>query len=181
MTRALLACTISLGTISYFCFTLIHELTLLLLQHKTRFGTRFSDGLLGYTRVNWYVYWALTLHWYELEPNIARVCTNKARINSVKQGLSRFDHDLHMIYIRLFHGSEYGLVRSCTIKHDFYSIYPTLTGFTFCAADLPYVHTCGVDFVYGCVDGLIRSHTFSHSLVRLLIRPFTAMTSVPGF
>jgi len=32
-----------------------------------------------------------------------------------------------------------------------------------------YVHARGVDFIYDCINGLIRSHTFSHGLVRLLI------------
>ena len=30
------------------------------------------------------------MSWYDLDSNVARVCTNKARIYSVKQGLSRF-------------------------------------------------------------------------------------------
>ena len=47
-----------------------------------------------------------------------------------------------------------------------------------------YMHTCGVNFMYGClygIYGLIRSHAFSHGLVRPLIRSYTAITSVPGF
>jgi len=35
--------------------------------------------------------------------------------------------------------------------------------------------------VYTVSYGLIRSHTFSHGLVRPLIRPYTDMTLVPGF
>jgi hypothetical protein len=34
----------------------------------------------------------LGMSWYDLDSNVARVCTNKARTNSVKQGLSRFEH-----------------------------------------------------------------------------------------
>ena len=50
--------------------------------------------------------------WYDLDSNVARVSTNKARIYSIKQCLSRFEHDLQTIFIRLFYGSKYGLVRS---------------------------------------------------------------------
>lgn len=32
----------------------------------------------------------LGMSWYDLDSNVARVCTNKTRIYSVKQGLSRF-------------------------------------------------------------------------------------------
>ena len=34
----------------------------------------------------------LGMSWYD--SNVARVCTNKARIYSIKQGLSRFEHNL---------------------------------------------------------------------------------------
>lgn len=56
----------------------------------------------------------LGMSWYDLDSNVARVCTNKARIYSVKQGLSRFEHDLQTIFIRLLYGSKYGLIRSVT-------------------------------------------------------------------
>ena len=36
----------------------------------------------------------LGMSWYDLESNVARVCTNKARIYSIKQRLSWFEHDL---------------------------------------------------------------------------------------
>ena len=36
----------------------------------------------------------LGMSWYDLDSNVARVCMNKARIYSIKQGLSRFKHDL---------------------------------------------------------------------------------------
>ena len=35
------------------------------------------------------------MSWYDLDSNEARVCTNKARIYSIKEGLSRFEYDLH--------------------------------------------------------------------------------------
>ena len=37
---------------------------------------------------------------YDLDSNVARVCTNKARIYSIKQGLSQFEHDFHTIVVR---------------------------------------------------------------------------------
>ena len=57
----------------------------------------------------------LRMSLYDLDSNEARVSTNKARrIYSIKQCLSRFEHDLQTIFIRLFYGSKYGLVRSVT-------------------------------------------------------------------
>ena len=60
----------------------------------------------------------LGMSWYDLKENVARVCTNKARIYSNKQGLSRFEHDLkndfHTIVVRFQVRSSavwYGLVR----------------------------------------------------------------------
>jgi len=53
--------------------------------------------------------WGISL--YELDSTVARVCTNKSRMYSIKQGWSRFKHDLHTIFIRFFNGSKYGLVR----------------------------------------------------------------------
>ena len=51
---------------------------------------------------------------YDLDSNVARVSTIKARIYSIKQCLSRFQHDLPTIFIRLFYSSKYVLVRSVT-------------------------------------------------------------------
>ena len=53
----------------------------------------------------------LGISWYELDSNVARVCTNKARTYSVKHGLSWFEEDLHTIFKQLFNGSNYDLVR----------------------------------------------------------------------
>ena len=60
----------------------------------------------------------LGISWNDLDSNVARVCTNKARIYSVKQGLSRLEHDLqndfHTIVVRfqVRYGTVcYGLVR----------------------------------------------------------------------
>ena len=53
------------------------------------------------------------MSWYDLDSNVARVSTNKARIYSIKQCLSQFEHDLQTIFIRLFYGSKYGLSSVC--------------------------------------------------------------------
>ena len=46
----------------------------------------------------------LGMSWYDLDSNVARVCTNKAQIYSIKQGLSRLENDLqndfHTIVVR---------------------------------------------------------------------------------
>ena len=58
------------------------------------------------------------MSWYDLDSNVARVCTNKARIYSAKQGLSWLEHDLqndfHTIVVRFqvrYSTVCYGLVR----------------------------------------------------------------------
>ena len=44
------------------------------------------------------------MSWYGLDSNVARVYMNKARIYSIKQGLSGFEHDsqndFHTIVVR---------------------------------------------------------------------------------
>ena len=63
----------------------------------------------------------LGMSWYDLDSNVARVCTNKARIYSVKQGLSRLEHDLQndfrtiVVRFQVRYGTVcYGLVRLTT-------------------------------------------------------------------
>ena len=56
----------------------------------------------------------LGMSWYDLDSNAARLCMNKARIYSIKQGLSRFEHDLQNDFIRFLYGSKDGLVQSVT-------------------------------------------------------------------
>ena len=56
---------------------------------------------------------------------------------------ARFVTICKMIFIRLLYGSKYGLLRPSTIKHDFYSINWTFTGFAygptdFCSSSIPY-------------------------------------------
>ena len=41
--------------------------------------------------------------------------------------------------------------------------------------------TCGVDFMCGCIHGLVRSHRVSQGLVRSLIRLITDMAPVSVF
>ena len=41
--------------------------------------------------------------------------------------------------------------------------------------------TRGVDFMCGCIYGLVRSNKVSHGLVRSLIRFFTDIATVSGF
>ena len=83
------------------------------------------------------------MSWYDLDSNVARVCTNKTRIYSIKQGLSRSEHDLQNDFHTIVVRSKYGLLRPSTIKQDFYSIYWTFTGFSygptdFCSSSIPY-------------------------------------------
>ena len=125
------------------------------------------------------------MSWYDLDSNLARVCTNKARIYSIKQCLSRFEHDLQTVFILLLYGSKYGLLRHSTIKHDFYSIDWTFTGFTygptdFCSRSIPYdlntiltrlsslVEWTSCAVVYTVSFGLTRSPTVLYGLVQSL-------------
>ena len=86
------------------------------------------------------------MSWYDLNSNVARVCTNKAQIYSIKKDLSRFEHDSQNDFHRIVVYSKYvkyGLLRPSTIKHDFYSINWTFTGFTygptdFCSSSITY-------------------------------------------
>ena len=55
----------------------------------------------------------LGMSWYDLDSNVAQVCTNKAQIYSIKQGLSQFEHNFHRIFVR-FQVGKYGLVWSVT-------------------------------------------------------------------
>ena len=48
-------------------------------------------GLIG-TNIEFQL--CLGMSWYDLDSNVARVCTNKAQIYLIKQGLSPFEQDL---------------------------------------------------------------------------------------
>ena len=68
---------------------------------------------------------------YDLDSNVAQVCTNKAGIYSIKHGLSQFEHDLQ----NNFHTIVVLFLVPSAIKHDFYSINWTFTGFTYGPTD----------------------------------------------
>ena len=63
------------------------------------------------------------MSWYDLDSNVARVSTNKARIYSIKQCLSRFEHDLHTIVLRF-------QVRSSSGCYSLVRLNTTVTRFT---------------------------------------------------
>ena len=81
------------------------------------------------------------MSWYDLDSNVARVCTNKARIYSIKQGLSRFEHDLqndfHTVVVRF-------QVRSSTVCYSLVRLNTTLTRLT---GHLQGLHTVPPTFV----------------------------------
>ena len=106
-------------------------------SHRTRLGTRFQYGVLGYTRVDWYEYWVPTMPG-DVLVRLRLECSTSMYEQSTDildqarwPGLSRFEHDCKTILIRLLYGFKYGLLRPSTIKHDFYSINWTFTGFTY--------------------------------------------------
>ena len=111
---------------------------------------------------------------------------------------ARFVMICKTIFIRLLYGSKYGLLLPCTIKHDFYSINWTYTGFTygptdFSSSSIPYdlyailtrlsslVEWISCVVVYTVSYGLTRSCTVSHGLVRSLIQLYTDMAPVSVF
>ena len=85
------------------------------------------------------------MSWYDLDSNVVRVCTNKARIYSIKQGLSRFEHDLQNDFYTIVVRFQ---VRSVT----------TLSRFE---------HDLQKDFHTIVVRFQVRSSTACYSLVRL--------------
>ena len=124
---------------------------------------------------------------YRLECSTSMYEQSTDILDRIKQGLSRFEHDLqndfHTIVVRVqVRSSQYGLLRPSTIKHDFYSINWTFTGFTygptdFCSSPIPY-NLFNIDTIEltrkvdlcGCIYGLVWSHTgtctVSHGLSR---------------
>ena len=87
----------------------------LVLSHKEHGSEHGSNTLYsiihGLTGTSIELQPCLGMSWYDLDSNVARVCTNKARIYSIKQGLNTI---CKIIFIRLLHGTKYGLVRSVT-------------------------------------------------------------------
>ena len=87
------------------------------------------------------------MSWYDLDSNVAQVCTNNERIYSIKQGLSRFEHDLqndfHTIVVRF-------QVRSSTV---YYNLVRLNTTFTRLTGHLQGLHAVPPNFVR------VRFHT----------------------
>ena len=116
----------------------------------------------------------------ELDSNVARVCTNKARIFSIKQGLSRFEHDLqndfHTIIVRFQVRSStvcYGLVRLKMIftrltRHlqGLQTVLLTFVRVRFLTIYKRYRHGLAHLWSGLHVRLYIRSRTVSHGLVR---------------
>ena len=121
----------------------------------------------------------LGMSWHDLDSNVARVYPNKARIYSIKQGLSRFEHNLrnyfHTIVVRF-------QVRSSTVCYSLVRLNTTFTRLTvyirshrllFEFDSMRFIYdidtvefTGGVDLMCGCIYGLVWSHTVSHGLLR---------------
>ena len=111
----------------------------------------------------------LGMSWYDLDSNVARVCTNKARIYlySIKQGLHGLKTICKTIFIRLLYGFPstvcYGLVR---LNTTFTRLTGHLQGLVYIRShrllfefdsirfiyDIDTVElTRGVDFMCGCI------------------------------
>ena len=144
--------------------------------HKTRLGTRFQYGILGYRRVDWYEYWAPTVPGDELVRFRLECSTNKARIYSIKQGLSRFEHDLqndfHTIVVRSSTVC-YGLVRLNTTftrltghLQGLHTVPPTFVRVRFHTIYIRYWHGWAHSWSGLHVRLYIRSRTVAHGLSR---------------
>ena len=88
-------------------------------EHGWAHGSNMVYSVIhGLTGTSIYLQRCLGMSWYDLDSNIARECTNKARIYPIRQGLSRFEHylqnDFHTIVVRFqvqYSTVCYGLVR----------------------------------------------------------------------
>ena len=98
----------------------------------------------------------LGMCWYDWDSNVARVCTNKARIYSIKQGLSRFEHDLqndfHTIVVRF-------QVRSSMVC---YGLVWLNTTFTRLAGHLQGLHTVPPNILFQLCSNY---HTFVYVMI----------------
>ena len=87
----------------------------------------------------------LGMSWYVLDSNVERVSTKKARIYSIKQGLSRFEHDSQ---------NDFHTIRHCTVPSTVrYGIVRLNTTFTRLTGHLQGLHTVQPTFVR------VRFHT----------------------
>ena len=89
----------------------------------------------------------LGMSWYDLDSNVARVWRNKARIYSIKQGLSRFEHDLQNDLLTIVVRFQ---VRSSTVCYGIVRLNTTLIRLT---GHLQGLHTVPPTFVR------VRFHT----------------------
>ena len=87
----------------------------------------------------------LGMRWYDLDSSVARVCTNRARVYSIKQGLSRFEHDLQNDFQTVVVWFQ---VRSSTVCYGLVRLNTTFTRLT------------------GHLQGL---HTFPPTFVRVML------------
>ena len=113
-------------------------------SHRTRFGTRFQYGILGYTRVDWYEYWAPTVPGDELLRFRLKCSTSmyeqttdilgQARFVTV---WTRFANDFHTTVVRF-------QVWSCTVCYGLVRLNTTFTRLT---GHLQGLHTVPPTFV----------------------------------
>ena len=111
-------------------------------SHRTRLGTRFQNGTIysvihGLAGTSIELQPCLGMSWYDLDSNVARVCTNKARIYSIKGGLSRFAKRFRTIFVRF-------KVRSSTVCYGLVRLNTTFTRLT---GHLQGLHTVPPTFV----------------------------------
>ena len=105
--------------------------------HRTRMGTRFQYGILGYIQVYWYEYWAPNVPGDELVPFRLKQSTNildQARFVTV---WTRFANNFHTIAVQF-------QVRSITVCYGFVRLNTTFTRLT---QHLQGLHTVPPTFV----------------------------------
>jgi hypothetical protein len=155
---------------------LIHE-CVKPVSHRTRLGTRFQYGILGYTRVDWYEYWAPTVPGDELVRFRLECSTSMYEQSTDILGQARcvtvwtrFANDFHTIVIRFQVRSNtvcYGLVRLNTTfsrltghLQGLYTVPPT---FVRVMLELSLILVC---FDINCLVLMAWLNTFSNSQQR---------------
>lgn len=113
-------------------------------SHRTRLGTRFQYGILGYTRVDWYEYWAPTVPRDELVRFRLECSTSMYEQSTDILGQARFvtiwtrfANDFHTIVVRF-------QVRSSTVCYGLIQLHTTFTRLT---GHLQGLHTVPSTFV----------------------------------
>ena len=183
-------------TLNKFLFICPHDYRLIQVKpvwHRTRLGTRFQYGILGYTRVGWYEYLAPTVPGDELvrfKLECSMDILDQARFVTVwTRFAKRFSYDCLRFQVRS-NTVCYGPVRLDT---TFTQLTGHLQGLHTCTVPPTFVrvrfHTIYIRYWHGWAHSLsglhvrlyIRSHTVSHGLVRSLIRLYTNMAPVSVF